>query len=341
MADRHTSLQGTAMNDVSKESSHAGVGAGDTFGNDVALTVVICTYNRYDVFPDAIASLETQTLDSKAFEILVVDNSSNIEAQSAYWNNHDLPPNARLILDSVSGLSRARNTGLRESGSGIIAYMDDDAVALPGWCEALLSTFRTFDQAGIVGGPVEPIWPDTPPARLHKWHRGFFTIVDLGEECRPLQPREWLAGTNIAFRKAALERAGGFNEGLGRIQNSLMSNEELVASAKIVKLGYQSYYNPQARMMHRVHENRVSQRWLRRRVSWQAVSDLLANPSGLDPERCWTKLADYLPELPIEMRGVRGLFLDSPDSDTFYKQCQALEAFLLLALNDARDPESE
>jgi glycosyltransferase involved in cell wall biosynthesis len=305
------------------------------------ITVVVCTYNRYDVLPDAIASLETQTIDPKALEILIVDNSGDTESQTAHWKQHAVPPNARLIIDAVPGLSRARNTALREARGEVIAYIDDDAVAMPGWCEAILDVFRKHKNAGSAGGPVEPIWPGSPPAWLHKQHRGYFTIVHLGDERRVLKKGEWLAGTNIAFRKSVLEQTGGFNEGLGRIRNSLMSNEELVVSEKVAELGYESWYAPGARVMHRVHEDRVSQHWLRRRVSWQAVSDLLANPERFDPETCWTRLATYQSGLPIEMRGVRGLFLDTADSETFYDQTLALEAFLVLALNQGQDPERE
>lgn len=316
-------------------------GAGDTDATSPELTVVICTYNRYDVLPDAIASLETQTIDAKRLEILVVDNSGDTDSQAAYWNQHVVPHNARLIVDSVPGLSRARNTALREARGEFIAYIDDDAVALPGWCEALIDTFRAHPSAGAAGGPVEPIWPGTQPEWLHTLHRGYFTIVDLGPEIRELTKGEWLAGTNIAFRKAVLAETGGFNEGLGRIRNSLMSNEELVVCARVAELGYESWYTPDARVMHRVHEDRVSQHWLRRRVSWQAVSDLLVNPKKMDAELCWTRLATYLSGLPIEMRGVRGLFLDTADPDRFYDQTLALESFLFLALNQGRDPEQE
>jgi GT2 family glycosyltransferase len=325
------------MNDV---AAHRANGAGaETLVPE--LTVVICTYNRYDVLPDALASLEAQTLDADAIEILVVDNSSDFEAQGAHWEQNAIPANARVIFDRTPGLSRARNTALREAKAEFIAYMDDDAMASPEWCQALLDTFRGHPNAGAVGGPVEPIWPGPPPSWLHRLHRGYFTIVDLGEECRALKKGEWLAGTNIAFRKSVLEETGGFNEGLGRIGNSLMSNEELVVAARIAELGYESWYAPEAHMMHRVHADRVSQQWLRRRVSWQAVSDLLANPHRFDPEICWARLAVYQKALPIEMRGVRGLFLDTPDPDTFYDQTLALEAFLVLALNQGRDPEKE
>jgi GT2 family glycosyltransferase len=309
-------------------------------GADVPeLTVVVCTYNRYDVLPDAIASLETQTIDAKKLEILVVDNSGDIQSQKAYWDQHVVPQNGRLIFDAVPGLSRARNTALREARGEFIAYIDDDAVAMPDWCEMLIATFRAHPNAGAVGGPVEPIWPGSEPAWLHTLHRGYFTIVDLGPQCRELAKLEWLAGTNIAFRRSVLEQTGGFNEGLGRIRNSLMSNEELAVSARIAELGYESWYTPDARVMHRVHEDRVSQHWLRRRVSWQAVSDLLVDPKKMDVETCWVRLATYLSGLPIEMRGVRGLFLDTADPDAFYDQTLALEAFLFLALNQGRDPE--
>ena len=208
-------------------------------------------------------------------------------SQAAYWNQYVAPQNGVVDHRSGAGPSRARNTALREARGEFIAYMDDDAVAFPGWCEALLDTFRAHPNAGAAGGPVEPIWPGAEPPWLHTLPRGYFTIVDLGSETpRTGKKGEWLAGTNIAFRKSALEKTGGFNEGLGRIRSSLMSNEELVVSEKIAELGYESWYAPDARVMHRVHEDRVSQHWLRRRVSWQAVSDLLVNPKKMRRRHC-------------------------------------------------------
>lgn len=303
------------------------------------ITVVVCTYNRYDVLPDSIASLQAQSLDPAALEILVVDNSTDIAGQEKYWAIHGLPPNGRLIIDKVPGLSRARNTGLREARAPVVAYIDDDAVAMPGWAAAIVEAFDEHDDVGIAGGPVDPIWPDEAPLWLHKWQRGFLTIVDLGKQARELEAGEWLAGTNIAFRASALEKAGGFNEGLGRIGSSLLSNEELVMSNKIKELGFHSFYVPAARVMHRVHDDRVTQQWLRKRVSWQAVSDLLVSPAGMSADKCWSDIAQYLSTLPNEMRGIRGLFLDTQDPEKFYAQCRALEALVHLALNHAKDPE--
>lgn len=305
------------------------------------ITAVICTHNRYDVLPDAIESLIAQSLRGDAIQIVIVDNSSDIAAQKDYWSTHEVPENAALIVEPVSGLSRARNLALREAHAPVIAYLDDDAIAMSDWCSSIVEAFASLEDAGIVGGPVEPIWPDTAPAWLHKWQRGFLTIVDYGSDLRPLTDGEWLAGTNIAFRTSALIDAGGFNEALGRTGTTLLSNEELAITRKVLDSGLRAYYLPQARVMHRVHGERATQRWLRQRVCWQAVSDLLSGASKPTREQCWRDMAAYLGGLPVEMRGMRGFFLDTPDAETFYSQCRALEALMHLALNEAEDPERE
>jgi glycosyltransferase involved in cell wall biosynthesis len=305
------------------------------------ITAVICTHNRYDVLPDAIESLIVQSLAADTIEILIVDNSSDTAAQRDYWSMRDLPENAKLLVETIPGLSRARNRALREARAPIIAYLDDDAIAMSDWCASIVEAFRSSEDAGIVGGPVEPIWPESAPPWLHKWQQGFLTIVDYGSDLRALNDGEWLAGTNIAFRTSALREAGGFNEALGRTGSTLLSNEELAVTRKILASGLQAYYLPQARVMHRVHAERTTQRWLRQRVCWQAVSDLLSGAQRPAREQCWNELASYLGTLPIEMRGMRGLFLDTPDPEIFYSQCRALEALMHLALNEAEDPERE
>jgi GT2 family glycosyltransferase len=324
---------------MSQVPSKADKANGD-FTASPELTAVICTYNRYEVLSDAIASLRAQSVEPTALEILVVDNSSDHVCRSEYWEGRTLPVNARLLINDKPGLSRARNVALHEARAPVIAYMDDDAIATPEWCASLSGVFKSRPDAGIVGGPVEPIWgAGSEPAWLHRWQRGFLSIVDFGEHFRQLEPREWLAGTNIAFRTEALRKVGGFDEGLGRIGSLLLSNEELVVARKIRELEFEAYYEPNARVMHHVRDSRATQRWLRQRACWQIVSDLAADNQMMEADQCWNELALYLKSLPVEMRGIRGLFVDTPDPDSFYLQCRALGALMHLTLNHADDPE--
>jgi glucosyl-dolichyl phosphate glucuronosyltransferase len=305
-----------------------------------AIAAIVCTYNRHALLIDAVRSLEAQTLDPRRFEIVVVDNSTDLEARTEFWRDAPEITNLRAVTEDIPGLSRARNIGMRTTAAPIVAYMDDDAVAVPEWLESLLETFEADPSIGIAGGPVEPIWPGGAPPWLHKWLQGFLTIVDLGAEPRMLEEGEWLAGTNIAFRRAPLEAAGGFNETLGRVKGTLLSNEELAISDHIHKEGLISYYVPAARMFHRVHADRISQSWMRRRASWQIVSDLLAGAaSDKDPAELWRDVSRYLMRLPVEMRNLRGLFLDVPDPELFHQQCTAIGALMHLLLDSGGDPD--
>lgn len=303
------------------------------------ISVVICTHNRYDVLPDALASMQEQSLAQPVVEVLVLDNSTDIARQSEFWAaDGALAGNCRLIIDKVPGLSRARNRGVRGSSAPVVAFMDDDAIADRQWCEAIVEAFDQCPDAGIVGGPVDPIWPCSEPNWLHRWQRGFLTILNHGDERRPLKQGEWLAGTNIAFLKEAIEAAGGFNEALGRVGGALLSNEELELAKKIAAAGRRSYYEPRAKMLHRVHADRVSQAWLRRRVCWQAVSDALTGATPEEPDQSWSKISAYLMSQPPQSRSLASLFSDTPNSEAFYQQCQALEAFLRLSLQCGQDP---
>ena len=305
------------------------------------ITAIVCTHNRYDTLGDTLDSLARQDLPPDQYEVLVVDNSTDLDAQARFWRLNRPAANARVIIEPTPGLSRARNIGLREAQAPAVAYIDDDALPEPEWLRLLAELFERVPEAGIAGGPVEPIWvyPAERPVWLHRWQEGFLTIIDRGDERRPLQAGEWLAGTNIAYRRAPLLEIGGFSEALGRIGASLLSNEELVVSQALEQRGFATWYEPAARVAHRVHANRVSQAWFRRRVSWQAVSDQMAQLPAGDPEALWARLGDYQSRLAPQQRGIRGLFLDTQDPALFQKQCDAIGALLLLLLADGNDPD--
>ncbi len=305
------------------------------------IAVIVCTHNRYDTIGDTLGSLEAQSLPPDEFEVLVVDNSTDLAAQKEFWRLNRPAANARLIIEPIPGLSRARNIGFRRTVAPVVVYIDDDAVAAPDWLGILAEVFETTAECGVAGGPVVPVWGNTggEPGWLHPWQRGFLTIVDRGPGRRRLGEGEWLAGTNIAFRRDLLERFGGFSEGLGRIGNSLLSNEELEISGKIAAAGFTTWYDQNAQVLHRVHANRVSQAWLRRRVGWQAISDQMSTGQNTDDDIYWARLFEYFEKVPVEMRGVRGLFLDTGNPELYYAQCRAIEALVSLLIGSGRDPE--
>ena len=305
------------------------------------VSVVVCTFNRYDLLSEAIASIELQNLPHDDYELIIVDNSGEPAARERFLSGLEVVCHYRYITEARPGLSRARNIGVTAAAADIVAFIDDDAKASPNWLARILGNFGESKGTGIVGGPVRPIWKAPRPPWLHPELEGYLTIVDRGSAVRALRPEEWLAGTNIAFRKNALEEAGFFSENMGRSGRLLLSNEELVISQKIRQLGYEVVYDPEIVVHHSVHAERTSQAWLRRRVFWQAISDLFAEPTLLraetQPDREIGCILDFLMQLAPENRGTMGLFLDLDDPELFRAQTEAIGALARFLAGHAGD----
>ena len=98
----------------------------------------ICTRDRTDLLRRALRSLTGQT--SEPAEILVVDNAPGSPATEMMVR--DEFPVFRYVMEPIPGLDFARNRALRETSREIVAFMDDDVVAGPGWAEAIPPAFR-------------------------------------------------------------------------------------------------------------------------------------------------------------------------------------------------------
>jgi glycosyltransferase involved in cell wall biosynthesis len=248
-------------------------------------TVVVATYGRHHLLAGALASLLDQEFDRSSFEILVIDNSPDPSAASAFARRYEGISHLRCLLESTPGVSNARNRGAQEGTGRLVAFMDDDAIASPRWLKQLVTTFEQGGaKVGVVGGRVVPQWLSPRPAWLHDDLLGYLTIVDRGVETREIGDDEWLAACNLAFDREALLAIGGFSQGLGRVGNgmALLSNEEIDACARMRRAGNRVLYSPHAVVEHIIDPARLTKSWFRRRVAWQAVSDYLMNPAAAD-----------------------------------------------------------
>lgn len=298
----------------------------------VRISAIVCTYRRYDLLAGCLASLAAQSLAKGHCEIVVVDNSGDCAQPPGFaW-----PDGISRIAVAEPGLSRARNAGVAAARGDLVAFIDDDAEAEPDWLAAIVEAFDTHRDADIVGGPVSPVWPHGRPGWLDPWHDGFLSIVDRGNAARALSDDEWLAGTNIAFRKAAVLDAGGFAEALGRTPVSLLGNEEIQLARRIRRRGGAVRYDPAISVRHRIHPDRLEQSWMRRRVAWQAISDQLGrddaapdmrHDAGQDP---WRPVSRYLGQLPPVYRNFVGLLRDESDPHLARAQAEAIAAVVTI-----------
>jgi len=238
------------------------------------VSVVICTHNRVQNLHDAVESILSQGVDEDFFELLIIDNASTDTTREFIEARAARAPNLKYLAEPTIGLSHARNRGVTEATGQYVAFIDDDAIADPGWLLQIPAAFQAGGtDVGCVAGKIIPIWDVPRPAWLHDALLGYVSVLDASPVGRRLGEGQYPFGANVIYRRDALLRAGGFSPRLGRKGSSLLSNEEILLHHFLKKLGYTTYYEPRISVRHHVPAARLTKRWFKRRAYWQGVSD--------------------------------------------------------------------
>jgi glycosyltransferase involved in cell wall biosynthesis len=239
------------------------------------ISAVICTHNRAPYLRKALHSLIQQSLPQEQYEILVVDNCSTDTTKEVIEEFARAGP-VHYLYESRLGLSHARNAGWRSARGRYVAYLDDDAIACPGWLEKILEVFETVKpRPGCVGGRTEAIWEAQRPKWLGDHLLHGLTIVDWSDVPHPLSDLayEWLVGANLALPRETLEQLGGFTDRLDREGCKLLSSGDVYLQKQVLKAGLACFYHPQISVQHHVFPSRLVQEWFKQRYYWQGISD--------------------------------------------------------------------
>src|SRR5437868_11412329 len=95
-----------------------------------AISVIVPTHDRASLLPRALASLLAQ--DFAPFEVIVVDDGSR-DGTAAFLSGVSDPRLRVLRHGRALGAAGARNSALALARAPIVAFLDDDDEALPGF----------------------------------------------------------------------------------------------------------------------------------------------------------------------------------------------------------------
>jgi GT2 family glycosyltransferase len=169
-------------------------------------SIIVPTQDRPAYLDVALRSITPQAAAAGA-EVIVVDDGPDASTRAVAGRH-----GARYVARTPPhGLNAARNAGIDAAEAELLVFVDDDVEVHPGWLAALLAADAAAgDDVGAFTGPIVPRFEDHafrtcgregPPV----------TFLDLGPADTDAD-HAW--GANMTLRRAAVARAGRFDEGL-------------------------------------------------------------------------------------------------------------------------------
>ncbi|UCE75063.1 MAG: glycosyltransferase family 2 protein [Methanomassiliicoccales archaeon] len=239
------------------------------------VSVVICTYdtNRLSDTLSSINSVLSQNYNDKEV-IVVVDRNKELYNRLKYLIKS---PKVTLLLSNNSGLSACRNLARRHVRGGVIAFLDDDAVASKNWLHYLSKCYED-ENVLCVGGrinahPYTPI-PDSFPKEMY-W---IFGCTYKGHPTQKGEVRNTF-GSNISFKKRIFNDVGLFDSTFGRVDKKNTTAEETELCVRI-RERYpicKIIFEPKAIIYHRVYKSRLSLKYILKRGFGEGYSKAKVN----------------------------------------------------------------
>ena len=190
-----------------------------------AISVIVPHYNAGDALARCLSSLAAQQ-GAPPFEVIVVDNGSarrpvaEVAAQGF----------ARLVDEPTPGPGPARSHGAHLAQAPLLAFIDSDCMAAPGWLAAIADHFGRHPQTGVIGGDVRIALADPArPTAIEAYESIYGYRMKLY-----VQRDGYTASCNMAVRRSVFAAVGDFG-GIGIAEDVDWGQR---ASAQGVRIDY-------------------------------------------------------------------------------------------------------
>jgi len=250
-------------------------------------SVVIATYNRADELLRTLESLSTLMVP-EPWEVVIVDNNSSDDTREVVLKQSEtFPVPLHYLFEPQQGRSAALNAGIKFSQGDIVAITDDDVRVDFNW---LTNADHALQRLGCdyLGGKALPIWSGPRPEWIRERrsiHWAVIALLDYGPEALPFDENHVPLGLNMIFRREAFDRAGLWDNTLGRKAGSLLGQEVREWSQRARAANLKGFYSPDLVVHHVIPADRLTKKYFRSWFYWHGISRaILYGTKGLDME---------------------------------------------------------
>jgi len=235
------------------------------------ISFLICTYNRAAYLRDNLAALTAAAAGHDA-EIIVVDNNSTDSTAQLCGEF----PTVKYFLETVQGLSAARNRAIRESVGDVLVFLDDDAFIRADYVVRLEEYLDRYPELMAFGGRIVPLFEGGEgPEWLGKWSRSWLSALDMGDKVSLFKTGKYPVGANMGVSRKLIKMVGLFDTALGRSGGNMIGGEEKDFFERVSAVGVKIIYFPELVVSHVIPPERTTRDYIVRFGHGVGLSELI------------------------------------------------------------------
>lgn len=203
----------------------------------LSVSIVIVSYHRQPLLEATLREL--LPLCSEGSEVIVVDQDPQAPLSDKLLGH----PALRYQVMARPSMVGARNEGLRLAQGEVVLFLDDDVIPRAGLIEAHAAAYADAKVGGVAGRIEEKAAPGEtePHPSLFDPQIGWrFAHFDHRARGDVMTSR----GCNMSFRRALLEKLGGFDT------NIRMFRDDTDMCFRVLAAGYLIRFVPEAELVH-------------------------------------------------------------------------------------------
>jgi GT2 family glycosyltransferase len=270
-------------------------------------SIIISTYTleRLNDVKASVDAITSQISDDIEILLVLEDDPQLIKGVKSTFEGGPV----KVLISEETGITNARNLGVRESTGEIIIFLDDDAIPSPGWLDKLLEPYQRPDILAV-GGGVVPEWIGKRPKWFPEEMDWLVGCYYEGHSKKTSFVRN-IIGANMSFRREVFSEVGFFSTEIGAIGKKRIAGDDSEFCMRLrVHYGNDHIlYRPSAEVRHRVPPSRQTMGYCYRRAYVEGVSKAVIarmfdkggnNKSQLDTEWSYLKHV-FLRALPSKL----------------------------------------
>ena len=161
------------------------------------VSIILCTYNRAALLPNAIRSVLYQSYHD--WELVIIDDGSTDDTYALVKKFQRKDKRITYHFQANRGLAEARNTGLRKVNGEYICFLDSDDELLSDHLEKRVKFLTVHSEIEFIHGGMKLVGPKTKQY-----------VVDMTDTTRKIHLSKCHIGGTFFFRKKIIGKVKGF-----------------------------------------------------------------------------------------------------------------------------------